>query len=657
MGGMQLFDGGCSDSENDAPNLKINEAYARRYEHNKNREDLHRYEELKKRGLVDDKSDHSGSDSSSEDDDDDDDDVLAANSKKRDLEFFDAIIKVKNRDPILKNKEVELFKSEDTSQVKEEEEEDEDSMIKKKKSKRVYLKDVVATHLIEDGPELVAEDDGNTINKSYTEEQEQIRREFLEAAAKEGEEDDGELLCIKDNHDGVGDEVDAEFDKKLDEYFGHDLDDNARFLRDFFKNKMWLDKGSQGRGASEVREEDLEMVSEDEMEIERQEEYEYRFQENAGDQVLGHSREVEGSVRKKVKARKEQRKSKEDRMEIARLEREEELRHLKNLKKKENRDKVNKIMKIAGIKEGDESLFDAKELEDEFDPHEYDRMMKKAFGEEYYEDDDSEFRSDMDEDGGEIEKPDFDKEDELLGLPKGWDSVGSGDGFLAAREKILRLKEETGGDNEEEEEDHGDKGEEDGEDGADEEEEKLSEDGKQEKMRKLAILERAKKEMMDEYYKLDYEDTIGDLKTRFRYAKIKPNRFGLTTDEILMLDEKLLNQYVSLKKLAPYTEKEWKVPNSKRNELKKRAREILRHGKVDHKKSAKKLRIKDDANDSNLSKGSAEHGKEQVQESNGDTSKLSRTARRRLNKKAAALPPSRLLAYGLMPQKSNKGKQ
>ncbi|KAL6142993.1 hypothetical protein ACLB2K_061268 [Fragaria x ananassa] len=680
---MQLLDGG-SDSENEeknAPSLKINEEYARRYEHNKNREDLHRYEDLKKRGLVDDPS---ASDDSS-DDDDDDDLVLAASSKQKDLEFFDAIIKVRNRDPILKNKEVELFKSDyteeaedDASLVKEEDSkakskkkkssnETEDSKTKKKKKKKVYLKDVVANHLLEDGAELPEDDDRN-FPKSYNEEQEQIRREFLEAAAKEEDDDEGEILRLKDGSNAVGDEADEEFDKKLDEYFGQDLDENARFLRDFFKNKMWLDKGSQGRGGVEVREEDLEMVSEDEMEIEKQEEYEYRFQENAGDQVLGHAREVEGSVRKKVKARKEQRKSKEERMEIVRLEREEELRHLKNLKKKENDDRIKKIMKIAGIKEGEESLFDPKELEHEFDPQEYDRMMKKAFNDEYYEDDDTDFCSDMGEDGGEMEKPDFDKEDELLGLPKGWDGAGSGDGFLAAREKILKLKEETGLDSEEEEEEGGKEEEEDGEEEEDkeedggedeEEEEKLSEEGKQEKKRKLAILDRAKKEMLDEYYKLDYEDTIGDLKTRFRYAKIKPNRFGLTTAEVLMMDEKDLNQYVSLKKLAPYAEKEWKVPNSKRNEMKKRAREIFAHGKMDHKKSSKRLKIIDDSKGGSSSSTPAEeHGKEQVQDSIGDASKLSRKARRKQNKKVAALPPSRLIAYGMVPPKTkNKGKQ
>ncbi|KAK9932200.1 hypothetical protein M0R45_019447 [Rubus argutus] len=102
------------------------------------------------------------------------------------------------------------------------------------------------------------------------------------------------------------------------------------------------------------------MVSEDEKEIEKQEEYEYRFQENAGDRVLGHSREIE-----EVWMR---------------------------------------------------------------------RRMRR------------------------IEKPNFDKEDELLGLPKGWESVGSGDGFLSAREKILKLKKSDGDyEEKEEEEDEVDK--------------------------------------------------------------------------------------------------------------------------------------------------------------------------------------------------------
>ncbi|KAM1039236.1 hypothetical protein ACFX13_034532 [Malus domestica] len=605
MGGLQLLDSG-SDSENengndDVPQLKINEDFARRYEHNKKREELQRYEELKKRGLVADPSEDSDSEPDFESDDDY---VHVANSKKRELEFLDGLLKVKKQDPILKNKDVVLFNSDGTEIIG-----NNGGEGKAKNKKKMYLKDVNAKHLMEDGPELAEEDDKNIDKNSkvYNEEQERIRREFLQAAAAEEDDDDGEFLIEKNKNAAGNDDDDDtvdndQYEKALDECFP-ESDENAMFLKKFFKDQLWKEDKDP-----ELKDEDLEMVSEDEMEIERQEEYEYRFQENAGDRIMGHSRQVEGSVRKKVKARKEQRKSKEERMEIARLEREEELRHLKNLKKKENDEKVKKIMEIAGLKEGEESTFDPKELEKEYDPQEYDRMMKKAFGEEYYqaEDADLERYSDMEEDD-EIEKPDFDKEDELLGLPKGWETVGSSDGFLAAREK------------------------------------------------------RAKKEMMDEYYKLDYEDTIGDLKTRFKYAKIKPNRYGLTTAEILAMDEKELNQYVSLKKLAPYTEKEWKVPNNKRMEIKQKAKEIFRQGNVGNKKNRKKLRISDAAKDSSLSKGATgqssmsarEHGKELVGDSNGGKTE-SRSARRRRHQAARKLPASRLMAYGVVPVKSKK---
>lgn len=67
-----------------------------------------------------------------------------------------------------------------------------------------------------------------------------------------------------------------------------------------------------------------------------------------------------------------------------------------------------------------------------------------------------------------------------------------------------------------------------------------------------------KKEYLDslfeEYYNLDYEDTIGggEVKTRFKYTKVSKEDFGLTEEEIFLLDDKQLNKLVSLKNYRTY---------------------------------------------------------------------------------------------------------
>lgn len=619
---MKLFDDGGSDSDGGAGDLskiEINEEFARRYEHNKKREELQRFEEFKKKGVIDSDLDSEEDDESSEDEED-----IVNYPNKHGSKFFDVLIKVRNQDPSLKNKDAKLF---DVDNEDGEDDEADDNN-KEKKKKPMYLKDVTAQHLLEKGPEFDDEDDeeeNKDKKKSYSEEQELLRKEFLDAVGDE--DDEGEFLKVKNDKTGVEDEDEdgdeREYEKKLNEYFQEDekLDENEKFLKDYFRKKMWLDKEA---GSSKHLDDDGELdVSEDEEELERQEEYErefnFRFEENAGDRVMGFSRKVDGSVRKKDNARKLQRKNKEERMAQAEFERKEELKHMKNLKKKELNEKLKKIRETAGIGENEVCVLDEHDLEEEFDPDEYDKKMKKAFDDNFYEADDVDPEFGSDEEDGELEKPNFDEEDELLGLSKGWDDeYGSGDGFLATREKTLKGKVVNS--------------------------EELEKEDKKKKRKRSELEEEVIKKELEEYYKLDYEDTIGDLKTRFKYRPVNKNTYGLKAKEILVVDDKELNQLVPLKKLATYREDEFVVPRKKIKEHKERIKSLLKGETSDGGKRTK------------LSQQVGDVEKEKIENKvQSEEQKVqSRKQRRKEKQKEFKLKPSRLLAYQNITTKPSK---
>nr|GEW79904.1 hypothetical protein [Tanacetum cinerariifolium] len=650
-------DNGVSDSETgDLNTITINHEYAKRYEHNKKREDLQRYEELKLKKIIQDEfTDNQEYDDSSGDDDEEDDVIKF--DPKHEVQFVEALLKIRNNDPVLRNKEVKLFDDVETDDGDDVEKKDKK---KKKKEKKVYLKDVNANMLLENGADFaddVSDDDvemeKKMREKSFVEKMAASKKEFLDAVEGEGEsDDDGEIFKVKDSGKGEEeeDEDEVEYEKKLDEYFMNDdqFNENDKgFLRDYFGKKMWLgkDDGNNGFDGFDID------VSEDDEIMARQEDFEreinFRHQEGGEDHVMVHPRKIEDSVRKVDNKRQRQRESKKEREAENKKDLTEEIKRLKNVKKEEMNEKLKKFREIAGIGDGEDCVLDERDLEGDFDPEDYDRKMKKAFDDKFYsaKDVDPNFASDEDDEDGEMEKPNFDEEDELLGLTKGWDDkFGSGDGFAATREKVLKKKGKNDVVEEEEE-------------AKDEEETEIKEGKKKRKRKSSKLEEEFIKKQLEEFYKLDCEDTIGDLKTRFKYKPVKENNYGLKAKDILVVDDKELNQLIPLKKLATYREDEFHVPYKKIKETKQRIRAQLKGessmgpdngGKRSKNDAVKPVKqVADDAETKNPESETQNEGEK----------KQSRKQRRKLRLQELKLAPTRRMAYNLdVPKKKKKDK-
>ncbi|GLT46538.1 hypothetical protein SLA2020_202840 [Shorea laevis] len=92
--GVKLFDDDDIPTD-DISKIEINEEYTHRFEHNKKHEALQRYEELKKKGCIE-ESVESDEESKSKSSYEKKDLNGMAGSKKKDLEFFNALIKVRS---------------------------------------------------------------------------------------------------------------------------------------------------------------------------------------------------------------------------------------------------------------------------------------------------------------------------------------------------------------------------------------------------------------------------------------------------------------------------------------------------------------------------------------------------------------------------------
>ena len=104
---------------------------------------------------------------------------------------------------------------------------------------------------------------------------------------------------------------------------------------------------------------------------------------------MGHSRKIEGSLRRTKDKRKKQREEKRKRKEEEKKRRAEELQRLKNLNRKQSAKKLSQLKELSVSQDVAAKLADhADAFDEDFDPAAHDKMMQKIFDEGYYSEDD-----------------------------------------------------------------------------------------------------------------------------------------------------------------------------------------------------------------------------------------------------------------------------
>ncbi|KAF9012710.1 KRI1-like family C-terminal-domain-containing protein [Cyathus striatus] len=293
--------------------------------------------------------------------------------------------------------------------------------------------------------------------------------------------------------------------------------------------------------------------------------YNHRFEEPGAASIAAFPRNIGSTVRREENTRKEARERRKQRKEEEIQKRKEEVRRLKALKMREIRRKLDMIGMEGGLlKKGegaeaggvvDEALKEL-DLEGEWDPEKHDQQMAGLFdgeGEVEVEDDGEEWNdgAELDADG----KPCWADDIDIGDIPMSDDDAYPVEGS-SKKEKKKKKKKKKGG---EEEEDFGvdiDKMD------AEVEQDDEEWDGTEE-MRKRKL-----DQYMEDIYKLEFNDMVGDLPTRFKYVPVEPQSFSLTPTEILMATDKELNEFMGIKKYAPYRqEKDRRWDKSRQEKL------------------------------------------------------------------------------------------
>ncbi|KAL7666580.1 Kri1-like C-terminal domain-containing protein [[Candida] zeylanoides] len=264
--------------------------------------------------------------------------------------------------------------------------------------------------------------------------------------------------------------------------------------------------------------------------------YNFRYEDPNAAQIMSYARSQATLRRDATNARKRQREREHLEKEAAEQQQQQLLRAKKQAKVNEVADRLHKIKQAVGAEVPDaviERVFGQSLLNDDFDDADWDAKMAQIFDEQYYE-------------GGE-EKPTWsDEEPAEPAEPEAASAVAeTSDATDAGPSKKDKRKQK----------------------------------------KSAQKLKDAVKERAAEIVEKNTLKVLGDVAERgrspepelkFRYREVSPETFGLTTRDIILADDKQLNEYIGLKKFAPYRPKELRLKDKRKYTKSKHLKEWRR---------------------------------------------------------------------------------
>ncbi|KZT64882.1 Krr1-domain-containing protein [Daedalea quercina L-15889] len=307
---------------------------------------------------------------------------------------------------------------------------------------------------------------------------------------------------------------------------GHDgLSSSASEASEAFEVK------SEGESGEENSVDGLDEDEFDEVADRFESSYNFRFEEAGAAEIARYPRNIDSLVRRQDTSRKEAREKRKARKEDELLKKREEVKRLKSLKLKDLQARLEKIGKEGGKSLASKALQEL-DLDADWDPAAHDRQMAELYERDadVYADADVEEEKPMwddDIDVADIMPPEEDEDETQASSSKKKKKKKKKQGVQDIDEDGVDIDEMDAAVERQP---------------AEEEEWDGTED-----MRKRVL-----EKYMDELYELEFNDMIGDMPTRFKYTRVAPQNFGLAPAEVLMATDAELNQFMGIKKYAPY---------------------------------------------------------------------------------------------------------